>query len=69
MPIDVLIYPPTTDIRYIHAVIDDIHGYLFFNEGKDNVQAKVSTRVQGEYIWLDPASGEAKPITPSNNQY
>jgi len=67
VPIDVLLYPSTTSIRYHHAVIDDIHGYLFFNEGKDNVQAKVSTRVQGEYIWLDPASGEAKPITPSNN--
>ncbi len=64
---DVLLYPSTTDIRYYHAVIQGVHGYLFFNEGRAEVQTKISTREKGEYLWFDPVKAEVKPVDPPNN--
>lgn len=64
---DVFLYPSTKDIRYHHVVIQGVHGYLFFNEGRGEVQAKISTRDKGEYLWFDPVKAEVKPVNPSNN--
>ncbi|MGC8737086.1 MAG: hypothetical protein ACP5UA_00405 [Candidatus Hydrogenedens sp.] len=64
---DVLLYPATVNIRYHHAVLQGIHGYLFFNEGKEEVQVKVSIREKGDFIWLDPITAEVKPVNPPNN--
>jgi len=64
---DVLLYPSVPDIRYHHAIIHGIHGYLFFNEGRAEVQTKVSIREKGKYLWIDPATAEVKPVHPVNN--
>ncbi len=64
---DVLLYPSTKSIRYHHTILHDVHGYLLFNEGREEVQAKISTREKGEYVWIDPKTAEVKPVSPVNN--
>jgi hypothetical protein len=55
---DLVLAPPTPDVRYRHVVKHGRHFYLLFNEGPETATFKASFAVQGARQWFDPHTGE-----------
>ena len=55
---DILLSPPTENIRYRHVEKFGDHYYMFFNEENSEVATKIGLKVKGKREWIDPFTAE-----------
>ena len=60
---DVMLEPPTGDIRVRHVIKGNRHLYLLFNEESSIVVARLQVKVKGTKQWWDPATGKVSEDT------
>ncbi len=56
---DLLLSPPSPNIRYRHVIKEGYHYYILFNEEKTAVTTNLDIPLKGKMWWLDPSNGEA----------
>ncbi|MBN1345262.1 MAG: hypothetical protein JXQ73_21395 [Phycisphaerae bacterium] len=63
---DVVVEPPSVDVRAAHVVKDKMHFYLFVNEGEGPIDATVTVRCFGTAQWYDAWSDKftGAPVEP-----
>ncbi|HNT76474.1 MAG TPA: glycosyl hydrolase [Anaerolineae bacterium] len=61
-PPDVVVAPPTPDLRCRHVRHDGAHYYLFSNEGVTPLRTTLAVSAQGQRTWLDPLHVTAEGI-------
>lgn len=63
---DLILSPPSKNVRYRHVVKDQNHYYILFNEEDSAVNSKFTLREKGTYYWIDPYT--AKTTALSDNK-
>ncbi len=57
IPPDVVVSPPTTDLRIRHVRKGNIDYYLLFNEGESDLKVQLKLAAKGRRTLLDPTTG------------
>jgi len=55
---DIILIPPTENIRYRHVEKDGDHYYMLFNEENAEVATAIGMKVRGTRQWIDPFTAE-----------
>ena len=54
---DLIIQPPSRDMRYRHVVKDGLHFYMLFNEGDNPATCALAVNQAGKWEWWDSSTG------------
>ncbi|MBN1123773.1 MAG: hypothetical protein JXA82_02120 [Sedimentisphaerales bacterium] len=59
---DVIIDPPSPDLRLRHVIKNGTHAYILFNEGENEVKTRLKTKTKGSCALLNLENGKYSPI-------
>lgn len=64
VPRDVPVCPAMPDLRVRHVVRNQVHFYIVFNEGQEQITFLPTISVKGRRLLLNPETGQAHAIDP-----
>ena len=66
---DIILSPPSYNIRYRHVIKKGYHYYILFNEEETAVTTNLDIPVKGKMWWLDQYSGKATEAIETNDLF